>query len=111
MKIKITRPKQVMDYGRPYLIRTEAKELGTLNAGESIEVEIPKRANELFSTVAWYFSNAIGVRDLKDGDELIVKNRCSGWKLFIPLVPMFYIMRKSNYLSLEKVESNDTIVS
>ncbi len=111
MKIKISRPKQIMDMGRPYQIRTEAKELGVLNAGETIEVEIPKRANELFATVVWYFSNGIAVRDLQEGDELIVKNRCDGWKLLIPLVPMFYIMRKTNYLALNKVENPDATLS
>lgn len=111
MKIKVSRPKQIMDMGRPYFIRTEAKELGTLNAGESIEVEIPKRANELFATVVWYFSNGIAVRDLKDGDELIVKNRCDGWKLLIPLVPMYYIMKKTNYLALDKVEKPEGTLS
>lgn len=102
MKVKITRPKQVMDMGRAYTVQTEAKELGTLNAGETIEVVIPSRANEIFGTVAWYFSNAIAVRDLQDGDELIIKNRCDGWKLLVPLLPMFYVMRKSNYLVLDK---------
>lgn len=107
MKIKITRPKQIMDMGRTYTINTEAKELASLNAGETVEVEIPKRANELFATVVWYFSNGIAVRDLRDGDELIVKNRCDGWKLLVPLLPMFYVMRKSNYLCLERVERPD----
>lgn len=111
MKIKITRPKQVMDMGRPYQIRTEAKELGVVNAGETIEVEIPKRANELFATVVWYFSNGVAVRDLQDGDELIVKNRLDGWKLLIPLLPAIHVMRKSNYLLLEKIETPEGTLS
>lgn len=101
MKIILSRPKQIMDIGRPYMIRTDAVELQTISAGEQIEVEVADDTKELFAVLAWFSSNGITGEELKDNMHLEVKNRCAGWRILIPLVPLYYItFAKYRYLKL-----------
>lgn len=105
MKIILSRPKQVMDIGRPYMIRTETVELKTISAGEQIEVEVPDDTKELFAVLAWFSSNGVLGEELKDKMHIEVRNRCSGWRLLVPLVPLYYItIAKYRYLKLSVID-------
>lgn len=100
MKVLLSRPKQIMDTGRPYVFRTESEELATIKAGDQVEVEIPDSAEFVYANLAYFNSNPLPVEELSDNDQLLVKNSCDGWKLLVPLLPLFYILNKQRYLNL-----------
>lgn len=107
MKLTIKRPPQIMDATRPYSVCTENGEIAVVNPKQTIEVEIPEGNQFLFCGINnnAFCSNPLAVEDLVDGMELRVKNSCDGWKLMVPLLPMFYILNKSKYLNLSVISS------
>ncbi len=101
MKVKVRRPRQIMDMGRDYTLRTEKSELGTISAGQEVEIDVPEDSVELFANLTWFTSNGVLIEELKENARLELKNRCDGWKLLIPMLPLYYItMAKYRYLKL-----------
>ena len=93
-----------MDMGRTYTIRTESIELATIEAGNQITVEVPDEAREIFASCVWFTSNHIPLSELGEEARLDVRNSCAGWKLLVPLLPLYYItVAKLRYLKLSVV--------
>lgn len=105
MKVTITRPAQLMDIGRDYAIQSQDEVLENLARGTTCEVEIPESAKFIFASLGGYTSMAIPVANLQEGIHLEVSNNVGGWKLLVPLLPVYYhLIAKSKYLSLRILE-------
>jgi hypothetical protein len=105
MKVTITRPAQLMDIGRDYAIQTQDQVLESLPRGSTCEVDIPESAEFVFASLGGYTSMGIPVVNLKDGMHLEVVNNAGGWKLLVPLLPVYYhLVARNKYLKLRVLE-------
>lgn len=104
MKVTISRPEQLMDIGRDYVIQTQNQVLDNLPRGASREVEIPEGTEFIFASLGGLTSMAIPVESLRDGTHLQVSNNAGGWKMLVPLLPAYYyLIARNKYLSLRIV--------
>lgn len=105
MKLTITRPAQVMDIGRDYAIQTQDQVLESLPRGATREVEIPESAEFIFASLGGFTSMGMPVENLRDGMHLEVVNNAGGWKLLVPLLPVYYhLVARNKYLKLRILE-------
>jgi hypothetical protein len=107
MNVVITRPRQLMDIGSLYSIRTSSEELATIKAGEEIVIDVPSDAVGIYARLSSLFSsNGIPMENMTENMRLEVKNSCAGWKLLIPLFPLYYVViARHRYLNL-RVEAD-----
>lgn len=108
MKLIISRSSAYADKLRSYKIMIDENLTGTIDNGQTIELELPKGKHEVYLKIDWCRSNKVVINGLKDSDVVSLKggSSLSGLKVFLGLFYVFF--NPTGYLFLK---TNDEQVS
>ena len=74
-KIKLTRNKGWFGRFRALKLYIDSTEVGSINSGETLSLDIPNGAQELYGKMDWGKTNKYSLAFIEDGDALFANGR------------------------------------
>jgi hypothetical protein len=101
-RLRITRRDHWLDRSRDYHVQLDGRSLGTLNAGETHEFEIPAGSRSLEVRVG-KCTSPLRMLNLKEGETVTFECGCrlKGWRAIA--APWYLAIARNKYLELKKV--------